>query len=123
MSGEKLKPQVRLVAICDAFDNMVYGNLEERKKAHVAQNEISKAAGTKFDSELVKIFLRSVAAYPTGSIVRLNDGSCGIVLRQNAEESTRPVIRMVEWDGEAWICKEEKNLAEDAQLLVVDTVE
>lgn len=124
MTADKIKPQVRLVAICDAFDSMVYGNLEKRKKVHEAQDEIVRAAGEKYDPELVKIFLRSVATYPTGIIVRLNDGTCGIVLKQNADEPTRPLLRIVEQDGNGqWICKEEKNLAVELQLSIIDTVE
>ena len=124
MSGDKLKPQVRLVAVCDAFDNMVYGNLEKRKKVHEALDEIMKYAGIKFDPELVKIFLRSVATYPTGVMVRLNNEKCGIVLRQNAEFPTRPLIRIVEQGKEGeWIRKEDKDLAEEPELFIVDTIE
>ena len=124
MSGDKLKPQVRLVAICDAFDNMVYGNLERRKKVHEALDEIMRYGGLKFDADLVKIFLRSVATYPTGALVQLNDGRNGIVLRQNAETPTRPLIRIVEQnrDGE-WIRKEDKDLAEELSLFIIDTIE
>ena len=124
MSGDKLKPQVRLVAICDAFDNMVYGNLEKRRKVHEAQEYIRTSGGSKFDAELVKVFLSSVATYPTGSIVRLNTGECGIVVRQNAEAPTKPLIRVVEQDGkDDWICKEEMDLAEKLTIYIVDTVE
>ncbi len=124
MSGEKLKPQVRLVAICDAFDNMVYGNMERRKKVHEAMDEIMKNGGIKFDAELVKIFLRSVATYPTGALVQLNNGKSGIVLRQNADSPTRPVIRIVEQNKEGeWIRKEDKDLAEELTLFIVDTIE
>lgn len=124
MSGDKLKSQVRLVAICDAFDNMVYGNMEQRKKVHEAMDEIMRNGGIKFDEELVKIFLRSVATYPTGSLVRLNDGRSGIVLRQNADAPTRPVIRLVEQrkNGE-WARKEDKDLAEELALFIVDTID
>lgn len=124
MSGDKLKPQVRLVAICDAFDNMVYGNLERRKKVHEALDEIMRAGGIKFDPELVQIFLRSVATYPTGALVLLNNGKSGIVLRQNADSPTRPLIRIVEQnkDGE-WIRKEDKDLAEELAIFIVDTIE
>lgn len=124
MSGDKLKPPVRLVSICDAFDSMVYGNLEQRKKVHEALDEIMKYSGVKFDAELVKIFMRSVATYPTGSLVQLNDGKCGIVLRQNADCPTRPLIRIVEQNenGE-WIRKETKDLAEELALFIVDTIE
>ena len=82
------------------------------------------SSGIKFDTDLVKIFLRSVATYPTGIMVRLSDGHCGMVLRQNAESPTRPLIRMVEQNknGE-WIRKEDKDLAEELTLFIVDTME
>lgn len=124
MPGEKLKPQVRLVSICDAFDNMVYGNLEIRIKVHEALKEIKNNAAVKFDEELVKIFLRSVAAYPTGSLVKLNNGSNSIVLRQNAESSTKPIVRLVEKDNAGeWIRKETYNLLQESSLFIIDTIE
>lgn len=124
MSGDKLKQQVRLVAICDAFDNMVYGNMEKRKKVHEALDEITKSGGEKFDSELVKIFIRSVAKYPTGTIVKLSNEEYGIVIRQNADAPTRPLIRMVVQgkDGE-WIGREERYLTDNPAVYIVDTVE
>ncbi len=124
MPGEKLKPQVRLVAVCDAFDNMVYGNLEQRKKVHEALDEIRKSSGIKFDADLVKIFLRSVATYPTGALVQLNNGKNGIVLRQNADAPTKPLIRIVEQSNEGeWIGKEDKDLAEEQEIFIVDTID
>ena len=124
MSGEKIKPQVRLVAICDAFDNMVYGNLEHRKKVHEAMDEILRNSGVKYDTELAKVFIRSVAAYPTGDMVCLNTGKKAIVLRQNADNSTRPVIRIVEQKGEGeWIRKEDIDLAEELGVSIIDTIE
>jgi len=124
MSGDKIKPQVRLVAICDAFDNMVYGNLEKRKKVHEALDEIMKNSGIKYDAELVKIFLGSVATYPTGSMVSLNTGKNAIVLRQNAENPTRPVVRLVEQNSNGeWKRKEDKDLSEELSLFIIDTIE
>jgi len=124
MSKDKIKPQVRLVAICDTFDNMVYGNLEKRKKVHEAMEEITKNAGTKFDAELVKIFLGSVATYPTGAMVSLSNGKKGLVLRQNADNPTRPLVRIVEQNSEGeWIRKEDKDLSEEFSLFIIDTIE
>lgn len=124
MPGEKLKPQVRLVAICDAFDNMVYGNLEHRKKVHEALEEMEKLGGIKYDSRLTDIFIHAVAAYPTGTIVQLNTGECGIVLKQNAESLNRPLIRIVQQGEQGeWISREECDLAEKKELFIVDTIE
>jgi len=112
------------VAICDAFDNMVYGNLEERRKVHEALDEIMRNAGNKFDAELVKIFLGSVATYPTGSMVSLNTGKNAIVLRQNADNPTRPLVRIVEQNSQGeWVRKEDRDLAEELTLFIVDTIE
>lgn len=124
MPGNKLKKQVRLVSICDAFDNMVYGNFEKRRKVHEALDELVTASGTKFDFELVNIFIRSVAPYPTGALVSLNNGEFGMVLRQNVEVPTRPLIRIVEQnENDEWIRKEEKDLSEELALFIVDTIE
>lgn len=124
MPGNKLKKQVRLVSICDAFDNMVYGNLEKRRKVHEALDEIVNVSGVKFDFELVNVFIRSVAPYPTGCLVSLNNGEFGMVLRQNIEVPTRPLIRIVEQNenGE-WSRKEEKDLSEELTLFIIDTIE
>lgn len=124
MPGEKVKQQVRLVSICDAFDSMVYGNLEKRRKVHEALDDIAKAGGSKFDAELVRVFVRSVAAYPTGTMVQLNNGECGIVLRQNVDAPTRPLIRLVKQDnGGDWFRKEEVDLSEELCLFIIDTIE
>ncbi len=124
MPENKLKKQVRLVSICDAFDNMVYGNFEKRLKVHEALDELVTASGIKFDFELVNVFIRSVAPYPTGTLVNLNSGELGMILRQNVETPTRPLIRIVEQkeNGE-WIRKEEKDLSEELSLFIVDTIE
>lgn len=124
MPGDKLKPQVRLVSLCDAFDNMVYGNLEERRKVHEALEEIIKARGTKFDDGLVDIFVRSVAAYPTGMIVELSNGTYGIVKKQNANEPGRPLLRMVrKGQNGAWIPQQDVDLREWPDIYIVDTTE
>ncbi len=124
MAEDKLKPQVRLVSLCDAFDNMVYGNLEERRKVHEALDEIIKARGTKFDTELVDIFVRSVAAYPTGVIVELSNGTYGIVMKQNADEPTKPLLRMVRKGANgSWVPQQDVDLRERPEIYIVDTVE
>ncbi len=57
-------------------------------------------AGDQFDREMVEAFKRSVSIYPTGLTVRLSDGRMGIVIRQNEDINTRPIIRILqEADG------------------------
>lgn len=120
---DKMSKEVRLVAICDAFDCMVYGNLQKRMKVYEAMEYIICMSKTMFDVELTKIFASSVAAYPTGSMVLTNTGKTGLVIRQNKTAPTRPVIRILEkQEGDYWLPGEEKNLMEELTLFIIDTI-
>lgn len=124
MKGDHLKTEVGIVALCDQFDSMVYGNLMPRYKVHDAMDYIMSQAGVKFDFSLVQIFMESVAAYPIGTMVITNEGDVGIVLRQNYKFPTRPVIRLLKnADGIPYHENEERDLMKVLTLFIVDSVE
>jgi hypothetical protein len=52
--------------------------------------------GQIFDPKLVKIFLKRVAPYPLGSILKLSNGEEVIVIENNEECSIRPKVRNIE---------------------------
>lgn len=124
ITGEKMNIGVKIVAICDEFDNLIYGNFTEAMKVHEAMEAIVAMGGQKFDMEVVKLFNESVAAYPIGTIVKTSDNEIGIVLRQNNKCPTRPVIRILEdKNGESiteWI---ERDLTSELTLFIKDTLE
>jgi HD-GYP domain-containing protein (c-di-GMP phosphodiesterase class II) len=123
LSGSKIKIGCRIAAICDEFDSKVYGNLTNRIKVHDAIDYIVSQAGILFDFDIVKAFVSSVAAYPTGSIVITSQDETGIVLRQNPKCPTRPVIRIIKDNmgnmPTEWI---EKDLTKELTLFITDTV-
>ena len=51
--------------------------------------------GELFDSDVVQAFVRSVPAYPTGVLVRLNTGETGYVVDAGIGQIGRPTLRMV----------------------------
>lgn len=123
VNDKKISLGSRIAAVCDEFDSRVYGNFMEKMKVHDAIDYIVSQAGVKFDFRVVNAFVDSVAAYPTGSLVRTSENETGIVIRQNPKCPTRPVIRIVE-DSEGnqpdgWI---EKNLVEELTLFITDTL-
>lgn len=124
LSGEKIHKEVKIVAICDEFDNCVYGNFRKKMKAYEAMEYIVGMSGTKFDFTLVKKFADVIAAYPTGSIVLMNTNEKGIVVRQNKGAPTRPVVRMIEKkeNGE-WTKKEERDLMVYLSLFIIDIID
>ncbi len=123
LKGDKIKIGARIAAVCDEFDNLVYGNMVKKLKVHDAIDYIVSQAEKKFDLEVVKAFVASVAAYPTGALVITNENEIGIVLRQNHKCPTRPVIRIIKSStGEKpaeWV---ERDLTKELTLFITDTI-
>lgn len=124
IDGEKMRIGSKIVAICDAFDRLVYGVFSEKMKVHEAIEYIFSNGGIKYDMEVAKVFNQSIAAYPTGTTVLTNDGQIGIVIRQNKNQPTRPIIRLLK-DAQNQLYKEwvEKDLLKELSLFISDTVE
>jgi HD-GYP domain-containing protein (c-di-GMP phosphodiesterase class II) len=123
LKEDRMKICSKIAAVCDEFDSKVYGNLMSKMKVHDAIDYIVSQAGVLFDFSVVKAFVDSVAAYPTGALVLTNQNETGIVLRQNAQCPTRPVIRIIQ-DNEGkkptiWI---EKDLTKELTLFITDTI-
>lgn len=124
LTGNKLNTGTKIVSICDYFDNLVYGNFMEKCKVHEAIHKIVQGAGKEFDAEIVKKFEQSVAAYPNGTLIITNKGEKGIVLRQNNQNPTKPVIRIFESkEGKRYSDWVEMNLAEQENITIMNTIE
>lgn len=123
LKKDRIRIGSRIAAVCDEFDSKVYGNLTNKMKVHDAIDYIVSQAGRLFDFKVVKAFVDSVAAYPTGSLILTNQGETGIVLRQNVQCPTRPVIRIIKnKEGikpSEWI---EKDLTKELTLFITDTL-
>jgi HD-GYP domain-containing protein (c-di-GMP phosphodiesterase class II) len=57
-----------------------------------ARTVLMEAGQNKFDRNIVRAFLDTVALCPIGSVVELSDGRRGMVLRANPNLHTRPVV-------------------------------
>lgn len=87
----------RILCLCDAYDNLTSKNY--KRKAYIPSEAIEYIMannGQMFDPKLVKLFLKRVAPYPLGSILKLSSGEKVIVIENNEECSTRPKVRNIE---------------------------
>ncbi|MGB4661834.1 MAG: HD domain-containing phosphohydrolase [Mobilitalea sp.] len=123
IKADRIKMGSKIAAVCDEFDSLVYGNLTTKIKVHDAIDFIVSQSGVLFDFNVVKAFVDSVAAYPTGSLVITNMEETGIVLRQNPKCPTRPIIRIIiNAEGDKvteWV---EKDLTKELTLFITDTI-
>lgn len=124
LTDRKIGIEEKIVAVCDSFDRRVYGMRTEKMKVYEVIEYIVGMGGKKYDSNVTKVFNNSIAAYPNGTVVITNEGETGIVLRQNKNFPTRPVLRMLkDKKGKKYATWVEKNLEKELTLFVKDTIE
>jgi putative nucleotidyltransferase with HDIG domain len=85
-----------IAAIADVYDAMTSDRTYQRAMPPgQALKRAYEWAGTLFHPIYVRKFIQCVGIYPVGSVVCLDTGEVGVVLRQNREELLRPWVRVV----------------------------
>ncbi len=96
----------RIVAVADAYDAMTSRRSYSAARVHdEAMELLVRSAGTALDPALVRLFVSMMGVYPPRSVVRLSDGATAIVLRPNAHDPLRPVVRVIA-DGDGAMLSE-----------------
>jgi HD-GYP domain-containing protein (c-di-GMP phosphodiesterase class II) len=89
----------RIVRIADTFDAMTTERPYRNKvySPHEAIRYLVAQSGTKFDPVLVKAFANAVGIFPIGTVLRLNTGEVGIVVRRSqlSSEVDRSVVKIL----------------------------
>jgi len=89
----------RIAAVADVYDAVTSERPYSNGWApHDAWNLIVSGAGTAFDAEVVTAFRHTVAPYPPGAEIVLDDGRRGVVAFVVPEALERPIVR-VGWDA------------------------
>lgn len=101
IKGEEIHFFAKILAVADVFDAVTSDRVYRGAMLpHNGLEILFAGAGTLFDKEIVKAFRRAVAIYPVGLTVELSDGRKGVVAKQNSHVSDRPIIRILEEDGQ-----------------------
>ena len=125
LKSEKINYLSRIVAIADVYDALLAARpYRNAFKPHQAV-EIMYASLEQFDVALLQSFFNHVAAFPVGTLVKLNNGKTGLVIKNKEGLVLRPTVRVfssdqAEQDGESY---EEIDLSEELDITVVDVLE
>lgn len=95
LKAKEIPFEAQIVNICDTFDEMICGIGCKRYKVYEAVEYLKTFKGSKFNPEIVNVFLEFTAVYPAGSQIILSDNSIGKVIRQNKEFPDRPVVQII----------------------------
>lgn len=120
LEAESIPVHVRIVTICDIFNALV-SNRSYRDKMNVdmALETIRAEAVYQLDREIYYHLIKVVNIYPVGTIVELSNKQTGIVIKENKDAQTRPVVQIIKDKKKAEII----NLLNDLTLFIAKTVD
>ncbi|KXG74935.1 HD-GYP domain-containing protein [Thermotalea metallivorans] len=123
--GEDIHEYARIVAIADVYDALTSDRVYKKKiLPHQAMTYVISTAGNLFDPQMVKHFVKHIAAYPVGYLVSLNTGEKGIVVDANHHFPTRPRVRILyDAKGKKLMNRKEIDLTQHPSLVITDVLE
>lgn len=99
-SGEQYFPDIyqKIIAVADEYDLAAAGEKYywNKQRPDRILKKILNRRGDGRDSIIVKLLMNCVGYYPVGSLVKLNDGQRGIVVRPNLMNPLRPKVYLFE---------------------------
>ncbi|KRQ85811.1 Ribonuclease Y [Caloramator mitchellensis] len=90
IQGEKIYEFAKIINISDLYVNFILG--KDNLLPHEAIEKITTLGLNKLNEEIFKGFINSIRPYPNGLKVRLNTGDEGVVISQNKNILSRPII-------------------------------
>ena len=96
LRGTSIPLSARLAGLVDTYDALLQDRrYAEGVAAPDAMRLVNGMRGRKFDTAIVRSFIRGLGLFPTGSWVQITDGRLGVVRFQVEDEPTRPRVALV----------------------------
>lgn len=96
LKGDEIHEFARIASIVDIYDALISERCYHKKRSiYDAVKMMKDQAAGRLDPDLLALFIQCLAIYPNGTMVRLSDGTLGIVKCQNSHMPYRPVVRIV----------------------------
>ncbi len=121
--GKEIDAEIKLVSICDTYDELITGIGCNPVKPYKAIEYLKAFEKEKFDAKIVEEFLKITTPYPNGCQVMTNEGEVGVVQRQNKGFVDRPVIKIIR-DKDGKDISEEKilDLIKEKTVFITDVL-
>lgn len=96
LKNEEISEFAKFISIADSFDAQISRrSYRKAKNGYLAMKEVIYDANSRFDPDVLKIFLLSMSIYPPGTLVQLNDYSIGLVDSPHNDSPLRPSLRLI----------------------------
>jgi HD-GYP domain-containing protein (c-di-GMP phosphodiesterase class II) len=96
LKGKDIHLYAKIVAVADVYDALMADRVYRHAfSSHEASEVIAHGANVYFDKSVTKAFLKNIAIFPIGSLVKLNTGEIAVVVDVNRELYTRPIVKIL----------------------------
>ena len=96
LQKQQISEYARIASIVDTYEAMTRKRVyRDRMMSYDAMRTILAEGSTKFDPDILKIFLRMMSVYPVGSYVMLNTRAIAKVVSSDPISPFRPVVKVV----------------------------
>ncbi len=96
LKGAQIPLVARIAGLVDAYDAMITERpWAPARSSFEATQELIDVKDVLFQGALIEQFIQAIGVFPTGTLVELNTGEVGIVVRQNASRRLKPEIVIV----------------------------
>lgn len=92
---EELSVLTQILAVCDIMDEMICGIGYKKRKIWEVLSYLEDIKGIYYSHFIIEKVCSFIAAYPIGTRLILDDGSVGIVVKQNENSPKNPVIQII----------------------------
>jgi hypothetical protein len=93
LKGAQIAPLARLMAIVNEYDNLCnQHNPADSLSPHEALSQLFTQQRGQFEIAPLNLFIRCMGIYPPGTVVRLSDGTLGMVVSVNSGQPLRPWV-------------------------------
>jgi HD-GYP domain-containing protein (c-di-GMP phosphodiesterase class II) len=96
VEGAAIPVLARIAGLVDTYDAMITQRpYAVARTSHEASQELIDCKGALFQEALVEQFVQAIGLFPTGTVVELNTGEVGIVVKQSQTRRLKPEVVIV----------------------------
>lgn len=96
LRGDEIDDWTAIVALSNAYDSLASDRVYRQKlPPYEVMRRIIMGISIDYPPKIAEGFMNNMSLYPPESIVRLNTGETGMVIRSNPTSLIRPVIRLL----------------------------
>lgn len=121
LKGDEIHLYARITAVADVYEALTANRVYRKGQLpHLALELLLGSCGTHFQTDIVQQFLKTIAIYPIGMTVGLNNGLEGVVTAVQESHPQRPTVRILrDEQGQELQQTYELNLMEHLTMMIV----